>query len=690
MPGEITHEHLSKKIYIYVRQSSPHQVKEHRESRRLQYNLKQHALKLGWPAQNIVVVDDDLGITATGTKERSGFETILSALCHEDVGALMFSYASRLARNGREWYQVLEFCGIVNCLIIDTEGIYDSRIPGDRMWLGMKATFSEYEVRQMQASARAAILSKASRAELFSIVPAGLIRTDNDKVEFDPDLRIQQAIRGIFEKFDELASVNQVYLWYQHHGIEVPVRDVINGGKIVWRIPGYPTIYRVLKNPLLAGSYEYPRTKTITRIVDGKLKKTAGHRTTPDDQVFFHQDLFPGYISWEKYQQNQKIIENNANMKGNAVPGAAREGKSLLAGLLYSSHCGCKMNVRYYSGKSSPYYFCPGSRSSVRRNGCLSFSGGILEAAITREIFGIVQPTAIEAAFKVEEQVNLELHHKADAFYHALEQARYEAGRIERQFNAADPENYLVTRELSSRWQKALEKVEDLQNQYNRSLAQHRPLSEEERVRIFDLAKDLEHVWNHPGTDFRTKTLLVRLLIKAIWIKKVGDTKLKATIHWQGGIHTEIEIKRKRRGKGQKANKEQDVIDLIRQLARVCDDSQITRIFNLLNCKNKNGQSWLEAEIAEHRKANNIPAFSQQKYEQCGLINLSQAAKILEISFDSVSKLIKCGIIKAEQVIAFAPWEIERTELEKSSVLQAVAAIKKKIPFNDKQVKLDI
>lgn len=689
MPGEITPEHLSKKVYLYVRQSSLHQVREHRESQHLQYGLSEQAQKFGWLAHNIVVIDDDLGITATGTKKRVGFEKMLSQLCLGDVGALFFMNASRLARNGREWHQVLEFCSIVGCLIIDSDGIYDPRLPGDRFLLGMKASVSEYEVSQFQASARAAILNKASRGELFSILPAGFIRTEDDRIEFDPDRRVQQAIRMIFSKFDHLGTIRQVYHWYQRERLEVPVRDVQNECKIIWRLPSYSTLSKVFHNPLYAGTYQYPKTKTITRIVDGRLKKTAGHRVGPDDKIFLHKDLFPGYITGEKFQQNQTIIANNANMKGNMVSGAPREGKSLLSGLLRCAHCSRSLSVRYNTSKTTTYYYCPGSRSLTATKGCLRFSGRQLEAAVTREIIAVVQPAGIEAAIKAEELFNGELKQKTNAFYHALEQAKYEAERIERQFNAVEPEKYLVSRELSTRWEKALEKAENLQNQYNRLLAQHQPLSEEERTHLLDFTNDLESVWNHPETDFKTKTRLVRLLIKEIWIKKLSDTKMKATLHWHGGVHTEIVFKRSSRQR-QNNNKEQDITELIGKLSLVCDDQQIARILNRLKYKTQNNQTWIETEVAGYRKKNNIKAFSQQKYEQRGLINLRQTAEILDISSASVLQFIRRGLIKARQIIKFAPWEIKRSELQKPDVCQAVAAMKKNIPFNKSQLNLNV
>lgn len=689
MSGEITREHLNKKACIYIRQSSPHQVQQHRESKALQYQLAARAQALGWAKEKIVLFDHDLGMSATGTKRRSDFEDMLNDLCLGEAGAIFLTMASRLARNGHEWHKALEFCSIVGTLIIDNDGIYDPRISSDRLWLGMKGSFSEYEVGQFQAYVQAAIRNKASRGELIHILPAGLIATGDGRIELDPDRRVQQALRAIFAKFDELGSIRQVCKWYQRQGLEVPVRDVSNSCQITWRVPVYSTIYHVLTNPFLAGTYLYPRTKTIKRIREGRLEKTAGHRLAPEDKIFLFPNLFVGYISWEKFQQNQKIIADNANMKGDMVRGAAREGKSLLAGLIHCGHCSRKMQVRYPRGQATPYYYCQGATS----RGCLSFSGQALEEAVRREIIVIVQPVAIEAAIIAEKQLQHDRQQKSDALALAIEQAKYETNRIDRQLRVVEPENTLVSHELMSRWQKALEKVEALEQEHRlreAALTQPQPLSEDERRQLFELAKDLDRVWNHPQTDFKIKTRLARLLIQDVWVKTLGTDKITATIHWQGGTHTEVELKRPRRGQRQHHVKEQQV-DLLKRLALVCDDQHLARILNRLQHKTATGQTWTAAEVVEYRRANKIPAFSKTQYEARGLINLSQAVKILAISPNSVLQLIKCGLIKATQVIKHAPWEIPRDELDKLAVRQAATALKagKKIPFHENQHQLN-
>lgn len=692
MPGEITPAHLAKKIFIYVRQSSPNQVRHHVESQHLQYNLVERAKNLGWSKQQIVVLDEDLGITATGVKHRQDFERLSSAICRGEAGAIMVLFSSRLARNGREWHQVLEVASIFHTLIIDRDGVFDPRLPSDQLWLGMKASFSVYEVKQLQALSRAAILNKAQRGELFHNLPAGLMTTEDDRLELDPDQRIQQALFGAFAKFDELHSIRQVWKWYQREGIKLPARHYHHGVGITWRVPTYSMLNKILTNPLYAGIYIYPRTTTRTKVVSGQIIKTRGHRTTAADKPVVIKNLFQGFISPEKYEHNQQIIANNASMKGNMVKGAAREGASLLAGLLHCGHCSRKMMVHYYAGHSAPYYFCPRDRKVAGAKRCLQFSGEFLEAFVSRQLLAAVEPLAIEAAALAEKKLHHALNQQANAFAHALEHAKYEAGRIDRQLKGTDPENHLVCRTLASRWQKALEEVEKLENQLQELVAQQKPVTEQERVRLLDLAKDLKSVWDHPKTDFITKTRLVRLLVQEVWVKALDQNRFTATIHWHGGVHTEFEFNKRRYAAPKLEHVKEQPLDLIKRLAFVCDDQQIARIFNRAGITTEDHRTWSEFEVAERREKNQIPAFSPEQYHERRSVNLRHAAEVLGVSLASVRELIKVGIITATQVMPYAPWEIERAELDKPIVRRAVAAMKKgqKIPFHKDQQTLNL
>ncbi|MGH7601164.1 MAG: recombinase family protein, partial [bacterium] len=636
MSGVIKPEHLMKIIFIYVRQSSLNQVRHHLESQHLQYRLRQRALALGWSEAQTVLCDEDLGLTATGVKKRPGFEQLLRQLREGQIGAILVLTASRLARNGREWHQILEACSVANALIIDSDGIYDPNLPSDRLWLGMKSSISEYEVHQLRTLAHAAIQNKAARGQLFHNLPPGFIRTDDDRLELDPNQRVQHVIRTLFRQFEELGSIRRVHQWCHRHVLEIPLREYKHGVGLVWRVPTYSALNRLFTNPLYAGIYRYPRTKTRVRMVDDRLVKTRGHRVTAADNPVLVRNLFESYISAEQFERNQKRIAENTQRRSPMVHGAAREGSSLLAGLIYCSHCSRKLRVHYNHGESGAYYFCPRNQKTPSAKSCVRLRSAALEAIIAEQLLAAVKPVAIEAAVLAEEKLAQAQQDKTAALYLALQQAEYEAQRLERQFNATEPENHLVYHTLASRWQKALEQVEVVKSQYQHAQRQHQPLTEQERARLLELARDLSQVWQHPETSNQTKTRLVRLLVKAVWVKALAPGKMEATIHWHGGVHTVFEFHGGGRARAMDVKEHQQLVALIQQLALRCDDQQIARTLNRARISDMKDKNWTTAAIAALRKKNQIPVFSPQDYVKRGLLNLEQAAEKLEVSLASV------------------------------------------------------
>jgi len=695
MAGEVTKEHLSRKAYIYIRQSSQRQVEQHTSGRQVQYNLTQKAKHLGWSDKQIKIIDEDLGVSASGTKKRTGFEKLINHICQGKIGAIFFLYSSRLSRNGKDWYTTIAMCSLFNVLIIDRDTIYDPRLPGDRLSLGMQASFSEFEVNQMQIRAREAIEQKASKGELFSLLPAGFVLTeDRCHVELDPDLRIQQAIAGVFTCFDQLGSGKQVTIWYQKNQIELPVRDKRKGFKINWRIPDYHTVYRILTNPLYAGIYVYPKTKTRLRIEDGNIVKKSGLKANKDENLVLIYDLFPAYITKEQYQRNLKILDENAIMKSNTGKGAPRQGKSILTGLLFCAHCSRKLRVRYPSSDSYPYYFCAAEVNTNIRKGCISFGGRYLDSLVVNEIIKALQPQAIKAAHLAQEKQQQLAQQQSDSFYSALEQARYKANRIERQLNKVDPENHHVFDTLIQRWQKALEEVENCQSKYQQCQAEHQPMAEQEQQHLFELADDLTKVWYNPNTDARIKKRIVRLLIKQVWVKLIGEKTIKATIHWHGGVHTKYEFQR--RFRRSTVNKQSvspiSIQDLVRKLARVCDDKQIARILNRHGYPAAENQTWSQSHVLQFREQYKIAQFSKQQYTKQNLVTLKQAAQMLHVSMTTISQMIESKVIQANQVIKYAPWEIDKHELEKPAVNHYLKQMKRgnQVVYNENQLPLDI
>ena len=330
--NKITDEHLQRQAVVYVRQSTMDQVHNNRESQRRQYALTDRARTLGW--KQVAVIDDDLGRSGGGS-HRPGFERLLAVLCEGTVGAVFCIEASRLARNGRDWHTLLEFCRLVDALLIDEDGIYDARQPNDRLLLGMKGTLSEMELSTLRQRSQEALKQKALRGELFTSVAIGYVRAPNDRLEIDPDRRIRKAIDLVFHKFRQFGSIRQVLMWLRQEHTELP--SIVYGAEgraVLWHLPVYNMVHHILTNPVYAGAYVFGRTKTVMRIEQGRKRSIAGQRLAQDKwQVLIHCH-HKGYIEWDEYQDNQRQITHNAAMKGRLVRGPARRGEALLAGLL--------------------------------------------------------------------------------------------------------------------------------------------------------------------------------------------------------------------------------------------------------------------------------------------------------------------------------------------------------------------
>ncbi|MGH2581542.1 MAG: recombinase family protein [Anaerolineales bacterium] len=680
MPAEITPQHLSKIAYVYVRQSSPQQVKHNLQSQQLQYDLVDLAKAKGWPPEKIIVVDEDLGKSAAGATHRHGLEKMLTHLCLGEVGALFCAEASRLARNGREWQQIIDFSAVVGTLIIDYEGAYDPRLPSDRLLLGVKGTVSQFELDLFRKRAQDALRKKAQTGELWFSIPAAFSLTEDDRCEINPDLRIQQAIRLLFQKFRALGSVRQTHIWFCRERIELPVRDSHQHNRICWRLPKLGTIHHILSNPLYAGAYIYPRHKTITCIVDGKPKKSVV--TTPPEQyqVVIH-NLFPSYITWEEFERNQKRIADNAAMKGHMARGAVRNGEALLLGLVYCQHCSRRMHVRYRASTVSPTYTCRSAIMGADVKPCPAFQSRRLEPLVITEVLRVLQPHALEAALLTEEKFRQEAGQQRQAFSSALEQARYEADRIKRQLDAVEPEKGLVFRELTRRWEKALRDCNDLQQRETQAPAPE-PIAEQERAMLLKLAQDLNQVWNHPATLVQTKKQLLRILIEQIWVQKREDASWCAAIHWHGGVHTELLVERMQPRRSRiKDDPSRELIHVIKQLASCANDAHIARVLNLLKRKTHEGHAWTKSDVAQFRATHHLAAFSPEEYEKRGWFNLKTAAKELGINIMSVKKLIRQKIIHATQVMPCAPWVITKAELDKPELRSIVKRMQHRQKF---------
>lgn len=654
-------DHLGREAFVYVRQSTQDQILHNHESRRRQYALANRARQLGWEAP--VVIDDDLGRSGGGIV-RPGFERLLLAICEGRVGIVLAVEASRLARNGRDWHTLLEFCGLVGCLLADEDGLYDPRLPNDRLLLGMKGTMSEMELSILRQRSFEALRQKARRGELFLTVAVGYVKVRHDRIARDPDERVREAIGMVFRKFGEFQSIRQVHLWLRQEQMTLPRVEIgDNGRRIVWKLPVYNSVRALLTNPVYAGAYAFGRTSSRITVENGRKRVSRGHRRDRDDWDVLILDHHEGYIAWEEFERNQRLIADNANNRGLMVRGAVRRGDALLAGLLRCGHCGRRLHVSY-SGTNGycVRYNCRGAHINHGTRACIAFGGLRVDAAVSKEVLAHVSPLGVQAAIAAVASRGEETAERRRQAELALTQARYEADLARRQYDAVDPANRLVATELERRWN---DRLVDVQRQEERvaAAADDRPdaLASAEKDRLMALGADLETAWSHPGATAETRKRILRTVLEEI-VVTLAETRIEMLLHWRGGDHTRLAVPRNRSGQ-HRWSTDADLHDLIRTLARQQPDGGIAATLNRLGRKTGRGNPWTQARVRSFRSQHKVPVHCPGEMAERGELTLEEAANRLGVSKMTVLRLISAGTITASQVCKGAPWAIPKAQL---------------------------
>lgn len=658
--NKITADHLARQACVYIRQSTPDQVRHNLESQRRQYALVGRARDLGW--QEVNVIDEDLGLSGSGT-QRPGFERLLRALCNGQVGAVFSIEASRLARNGRDWHTLLEFCTVVGTLLIDAETVYDPRLTNDRLLLGLKGTISEMELASFRERAHAALQQKAERGALVRRVPIGYVKGSDDRIEKDPDARVGSTIDLIFRKFAELGSVRQVFFWLDQQQIQLPVaRGPEAVREIVWQPARYHAVLSVLKNPVYAGAYAYGRSKTMVRLEDGQKRVHRQVQRGRENWAVLILDHHDGYIDWDTYQSNQTMIAHNENARSAAVRGSVKHGEALLAGLLRCGHCGAKL-LAQHPGRGVIRYQCSGYLLNRDHACCVMFGGLRADRLVSEQLLQCLTPFSSEAAIEAIESLQAASDERIQQKALALEHARYEVTRARRQYGAVDPENRLVAAELERRWNHALTTEAELEAELS-SLQQsrERPLTDAQKRELLAFARDLPGLWDDLRSSPEHKKRLLRIALKEIIATSEGET-IRLVLHWEGGDHTQVEFPKIRSGRHRYVT-DDDLVEIVRQLARIEPDARIASILNRNRRRTAHGQSWTAKRVCSLRNNHAIPVYREGERQARSEMSVSEVAGVLGVTPTTVLRLIQQKRLRATQPCVGAPWILRRADVE--------------------------
>ncbi len=530
--------HLDRLAIVYVRQSSPHQVLHHRESRERQYALVHRAAALGWPSERVLTIDEDQGHSAKKPDSRSGFHRILAEVTMSHVGLVLGIEMARLARSNKDWHQLLELCAVCGTVLADEDTIYDPNDSNDRLLLGLKGTISEFELVTMRNRLERGRLNKAKRGELFHKVPLGYLKLPTGEVVLDPDEQARAVVQLLFDKFMELGTIYGLFRYLVRNKIRLGMRiqDGPRRGQLEWRRPTTPTLNSVLHNPIYAGTYAYGRTPSASRRKAGRGQ--PGRRFLPMSEwkVLLHGRL-PAYITWDQYLANQQRLQKNRSMPGSS--GTPRNGAALLSGLVVCGSCGRCLRSSYRS-KGNAAYSCERHLREDTEQICHGLQAAPIDELVARQVLRAIEPAALELSLKAMEDVQRERGRLHRHWKQRLERARYESERIERQYQAVEPENRLVARTLEQRWEEALGEQRQLEDDYDRFLREQPPqLRDDEQARIKALSTDLPALWNAPSTTAADRKEIVRLLVERVVVHVRPDSDYAdATIHWRGGCTT--------------------------------------------------------------------------------------------------------------------------------------------------------
>ena len=645
--AKVTGAHLARSAYLYVRQSTLRQVLTNTESAARQYALRQRAIALGWQAGQVITIDTDQGQSGASAADREGFQRLVAEVGMGRAGIVLGLEVSRLARNSADWHRLLEICALSKTLICDEDGLYDPGDFNDRLLLGLKGTMSEAELHFIRARLIGGQLSKARRGELQMPLPVGLVYDGAGKVVLDPDSGVQNAVSHLFALFARTGSARAVVQEYNTAGLLFPVR-VRTGdrkGDLAWMPLQHWRVLRTLHNPRYAGAFAYGRRRER---IAANGKKTL--ETLPrEDWIALIPDSHPGYLSWEQYEANQRLLLANARARGtDRTAGPPREGPALLQGMVICGRCGNRMTVRYHTrrGIEVPDYQCVRHAIQDGARRCQTVPGGGVDAAIGRLLLDTLTPLALEVALTVQAELETRAGETDALRRQHVQRAQHRADLARRRYLSVDPGNRLVADSLEADWNDALRGLRTAQDDYDKATAAAMTtLTEKDKTRIRALAADFPALWASPATPQRERKRITRLLIEDVTLVKTSQIHLH--IRLRGGQTTSLTIPIPPTA-WQARQTSPDTLAALDRLLDEHTDKETAQQLNLDGHRSGEGKPFTARIVLELRTSNNLPSHANRLRAQ-GMLNLSQIAGRLGVHPTTIKNWHKAGLLSSRK-----------------------------------------
>jgi len=662
--------HLSRKAYLYVRQSTMRQVIENQESTRRQYALRERAMGLGWQSTQIVVIDSDLGCSAASSSDREGFQKLVGDVGMGRAGAVLGLEVSRLARNSSDWHRLLEICALTDTLILDEDGLYNPNQFNDRLLLGMKGTMSEAELHTLRARLRGGALAKARRGEFHVKLPIGLIYDDEGQVALHPDAQVSDTVRLFFKSFSRIGTACGVVKHFKEKGLLFPKSNsTINNNDIIWGRLDLSRAVRILHNPRYAGAYAYGRHHEI-RLPGGATKI----QQLPREQwPVLLIDAHPGYISWQQYENNRQQLRKTARAFGqDRRHGAPREGPALLQGLAVCGVCGSRMSVRYHHrrGRLIPEYNCSTRASQYRDPTCQVIPGGSIDEAVGKLLLDTMTPAALELTMAVQAEIQTRLDEADKLREQQVERAHYDAELARRRYMQVDPDNRLVASSLEAAWNKKLRVLEDARERAERKREEERTTFDETtRQRILKLTENLPEIWNHPATGHRERKRIAALIIEDVTLLK--KEVLDVHVRFRGGATTTLTLPPPLTAQEQFATKPEVIAEIDDLLARHTNP-EVVAILNAHGHRTGMGKPFNYDALTWVMYNHGLKSL-KQRLSAAGFLTRNEMADALGRSYWQIKDMQSQGLFLARTVDGSGEWAFNPIEQQSEKIRQLAA-----------------